>query len=101
MRGACVMPAGDQAVDDAWRATGLEDQIRPACRGVHYAVGIGGGLYSGGRRGAAGGSPCSAEDTPACRVIGAITIPADTSEVTSSALNGLAALAISALPGRR
>ena len=39
--------------------------------------------------------PGSAEETPACRVIGAKAIPEETSEVTNSALNGRAALTIS------
>ena len=104
VRRARVVPAGDQAVDDAWRATRPEDQIRPACRGCTVPSGsaadstarvavvptaitrppdarvsstsraVVGGTSNGS---AAGGSPFSAEETPACRVIGAITIPAD------------------------
>ena len=49
----------------------------------------------------AGGSPASADDTPACSVSGTIPMPADTSAVTNSAVKGRAALGISALPGRR
>ena len=48
-----------------------------------------------------GGSPCSGEDTPVCSVIGASTTPDTTRSVTTSSVNGLAALGISALPSRR
>ncbi len=50
---------------------------------------------------ACGPSCASCDDTPVCRVIGAKTTPRDTSAATSSALNGRAALGISALPGQR
>jgi hypothetical protein len=45
-----------------------------------------------------GGSPGSADDTPACSVIGAIAMPAATRSVTNLVLKGRAALGISALP---
>jgi hypothetical protein len=48
-----------------------------------------------------GASWASCEDTPVCRVIGAKSTPRATNWVTSSALNGRAALGISALPGHR
>src|SRR5262249_52687538 len=50
-------------------------------------------------RSGAGGSPGSAEETPACSVMGAIATPELTSDATNSVLKGRAALAISALPG--
>jgi len=52
-------------------------------------------------RSGCGPSPASCEDTPVCKVIGAISTPAETSLVTSSVLNGRPALGISALPGIR
>jgi hypothetical protein len=45
-----------------------------------------------------GSSSASSEETPQCSVIGAIVTPRVTSSVTTSGLNGLAALGISALP---
>ena len=51
------------------------------------------------KRSGYGASPASSEDTPACSVSGAMTIPRATSAVTSSGVNGRAALGISALPG--
>jgi len=50
-------------------------------------------------RSGAGVSPISGEETPVCRVSGAIRTPAVIREVTTSAVNGLPALGISALPG--
>ena len=50
---------------------------------------------------ACGPSRASWEETPVCRVIGAKITPRATSLATSSALNGRAALGISALPGQR
>ena len=47
-----------------------------------------------------GASPASCDDTPVCSVTGASWTPAVTSRVTSSWVNGRAADAISALPGR-
>src|SRR5581483_3957539 len=49
-------------------------------------------------RSAYGGSSCSADDTPVCSVTGAIRTPRATSSATSSPVNGLPALGISALP---
>ena len=48
-----------------------------------------------------GASPASWEDNPVCKVIGAMITPCATKRATSSALNGRAALGISALPGCR
>ena len=50
---------------------------------------------------ACGASCASWDETPVCSVIGAKTTPRLTSWATSSALNGRAALGISALPGQR
>ena len=47
-----------------------------------------------------GASPASWEETPVCRVTGAIWIPRATSVATRSEVNGRAADGISALPGR-
>ena len=47
-----------------------------------------------------GASPASWDETPVCRVIGAIWIPRATSVATRSEVNGRAADGISALPGR-
>ena len=71
---------------------------RPAARVrlTRSAVGCGTSNHSG-----SGASPASSEATPVCRVMGAIATPAAISLVTSSAVNGRAALAISALPGVR
>ena len=49
---------------------------------------------------ACGPSWASWEETPVCRVIGAMITPRATSSATSSVLNGRAALGISALPGQ-
>ena len=46
-----------------------------------------------------GSSSPSSEDTPQCKVSGAISTPRDTSRATTDRLNGLLALGISALPG--
>ena len=46
-----------------------------------------------------GASPASWDETPACSTIGAIAMPCDTRRVTTSGVNGRAALGISALPG--
>ncbi len=47
-----------------------------------------------------GASPASCDDTPVCSVTAVTPTPTETSRVTSSGVNGLAALGISALPGR-
>ena len=47
-----------------------------------------------------GASPASCDDTPVCSVMAATPMPWETRSVTSSWVNGLAALGISALPGR-
>ena len=71
---------------------------RPAARVrlTRSAVGCGTSNHSG-----SGASPASSDATPVCRVTGAIATPPATSLVTSSAVNGRAALGISALPGER
>ena len=48
-----------------------------------------------------GSSPASSDETPQCKVIGAITTPRETRSVTTDWLNGRPALGISALPGTR
>ena len=48
-----------------------------------------------------GSSSPSSEDTPQCRVSGAISTPRETSSATTGRLNGRPALGISALPGSR
>jgi hypothetical protein len=53
------------------------------------------------KRSGCGGSPASSEETPVCSTIGATAIPRVTRSVTSSVVNGRAALTISALPGVR
>ena len=48
-----------------------------------------------------GSSSPSSEDTPQCKVSGAISTPRATSRVTTDGENGRLALGISALPGSR
>ena len=57
----------------------------------------GGTSYGSGQ----GSSSASREDTPACRVSGAISTPRATRSVTTPGVNGRLALGISALPGLR
>ena len=71
---------------------------RPAARVSVTSSAVAAGTVN---RSGSGGSPASSDDTPVCRVIGAITIPAVTRPVTSPVLNGRPALGISALPGSR
>jgi hypothetical protein len=71
VRGRALVPAGEEAVDGTQPRSGT------------------------------GGSPCSCEETPVCRITGATRIPPATSAVTSSVVKGRAALGISALPGWR
>ena len=71
---------------------------RPAARVTFTRSAVAGGTenHSG-----SGASPVSSDATPACSVTVASNIPAEISLVTSSAVNGRAALGISALPGER
>jgi hypothetical protein len=46
-----------------------------------------------------GASPASCDETPVCSSTGAMPTPRDTRRVTTSGVNGRAALGISALPG--
>ena len=73
--------------------------IRPPCARTWLtsrAV-AGGTSYGSGY----GSSSASSEDTPVCRVSGAISTPRATSRVTTDGVNGRLALGISALPGSR
>ena len=71
---------------------------RPSCawRSTSRAVEAGTRYHSG-----YGRSPSSSDETPVCRVTGAIATPRATSAVISSGVNGRPALGISALPGWR
>ena len=125
VRGARIVPTGDQAVgprtgrsgpstrfvhpravctrppvvaaDSRARVAVVPTEItRPPVACVRFTNRA---VVSGMSNGSAiGGSPDSAEETPAWRVIGAIVMPDATRRVTSSVLKGRAALAISALP---
>ena len=71
---------------------------RPAARVRFTRSAVAGGTsnHSG-----SGASPASSDATPACSVTVASSTPAEISSVTRSAVNGRAALGISALPGER
>src|SRR6185312_4420548 len=66
-----------------WRASQI---VWAVCSGTSYHSGNGGSWLSG-------------EDTPACRVIGAMVTPRATRRLSNSRVNGRPALGISALPG--
>ena len=120
------VPTGDQAVDDPGRPRATEDEVGPAVPGpdltaasaavsrarvtvvptattrppwsrvcrTSAAVDAGTANRSG-----CGGSPTSGEETPECSSTGATVMPRVARSVTTCGENGLAALAISALPG--
>ena len=125
--GVGVVPSGDDSVDGSHRPVGGDDEfgpsgmrrivpsrsaadssarttvvptattLSPAWRVAFTSRAVAGETSN---HSACGGSPASCEDSPAWRVIGATPIPVATRWVTSSEVNGLAALGISELPGR-
>ncbi len=75
-----LVPAGEQAVDDAHAAGRGDDERRPALAGLDRPV-------------------CAGEETPVCRTMGATDTPLAASAVSTPGVTGRPALGISALPG--